>query len=213
MKRVNFNCKWRLAIGALISSLLTTYLLFLAALLSDRGKNDLLADPTAQLLPFRPRRLLTGSLELKETFFDLLPNGKEWRLTDSLSAQLQPQLLHHRSKRSLLELSRSAKPAKTAEELDCDQILSLIPKMNFLASGWTKAVYSVDYQGRKVAVKMVDTMGHDVDMCLSQQQSPKPQDCYQRAAGKIVKEIALLTHMRHPNVVKVRKISIFGPIG
>lgn len=82
----------------------------------------------------------------------------------------------------------------------CDDIAN-ITEREYLASGWTKAVYRGFYQGTPVAIKTVDPKGQDVSTCEESGRSHK--DCFIRAAKKIVKEIVLLQALADKNVLKV----------
>ncbi|KAL8580760.1 hypothetical protein ACOMHN_018432 [Nucella lapillus] len=84
--------------------------------------------------------------------------------------------------------------------LDCSDI-EAISHREYVASGWTKAVFRGMYGGRAVALKTVDVGGQDVTACTEGGQSL--QHCYHRAAQKIVKEIVLLQALAHHNVIQV----------
>lgn len=84
---------------------------------------------------------------------------------------------------------------------DCHRHSVNVSELEFLASGWTKAVYRGDLQG-PVAIKTVDTTGHDVTHCLHNTPFTS-QLCYAQASHKILKEILLLTGLSHPNIIKV----------
>ena len=78
----------------------------------------------------------------------------------------------------------------------------------FIASGWTKAVYRGRMNGQNVAIKTVDVSGHDVSMCRQQYDLTKEQ-CYNRAAQKILKEIVVLQGLKHPHIIEVRACFLF----
>ncbi|PVD25591.1 hypothetical protein C0Q70_13249 [Pomacea canaliculata] len=84
--------------------------------------------------------------------------------------------------------------------LDC-RTIDNIKDREYVASGWTKAVFSGVHAGRKVALKTVDIGGQDVMACMDGGGSL--QQCYHRAAQKIVKEIVLLQALAHDNVIQV----------
>lgn len=87
--------------------------------------------------------------------------------------------------------------------LDC-RTIDNIKHREYVASGWTKAVFSGVHAGRKVALKTVDIGGQDVMACMDGGGSL--QQCYHRAAQKIVKEIVLLQALAHDNVIQVRSV-------
>lgn len=80
--------------------------------------------------------------------------------------------------------------------------LANITVTQFVAAGWTKAVYKGKYQNEPVAIKQVDLYGHDMTACLKQPDVTF-WDCYRKSAAKILKEIVLLRELAHPNVLKV----------
>ncbi|XP_063235969.1 extracellular tyrosine-protein kinase PKDCC-like [Bacillus rossius redtenbacheri] len=88
-----------------------------------------------------------------------------------------------------------------AGELDC-AALQEARDLEFVAAGWTKAVYRARLRGRQVAVKTVNLNGHDIRECLKRAGATLPA-CYRRAAAKILKEIILLTELRHDHVIQV----------
>lgn len=87
--------------------------------------------------------------------------------------------------------------------LNCRDI-EAIEQKEYIASGWTKAVFRGVYGDRRVALKTVDIGGQDVTSCVDSGYSL--QHCYQRAAHKIVKEIVLLQALAHDNVIQVRNV-------
>ncbi|ESO92038.1 hypothetical protein LOTGIDRAFT_62659, partial [Lottia gigantea] len=84
--------------------------------------------------------------------------------------------------------------------LNCDDIDNITDK-EYIASGWTKAVYKGLYKGKPVAIKTVDIRGQDVGSCV--EAGGSVEDCYWRAAQKIVKEIVILQGIPHDNIIKV----------
>ena len=82
----------------------------------------------------------------------------------------------------------------------CDDMANITDR-EYLASGWTKAVYQGSYQGTPVAIKTVDPKGQDVSTC--EESGRGHRECYIRAAKKIVKEIVLLQALADKNVLKV----------
>ncbi len=84
----------------------------------------------------------------------------------------------------------------------CRDLQALWLQKEYIASGWTKAVYSTSLRGVPVALKTVDVTGHDMSKC-GQELALSPTLCYIRASQKILREILLLTALRHTNVVQV----------
>lgn len=215
-RTMTFPPIWRLTMGAAVCAGVVSYLLLLGALLSDRGKrgsstpDNLLLSPKKffsldqsddewKLSSSLLSSLNTDVLERKETLFRLV-DDKEWRISTIRK--------HKRHKRSIIN-DKNDKDTET--DFDCDQISKMIPSMNFLAAGWTKAVYKAKTTDNKtVAIKTVDLTGQDMSRCLDERRLDKSNSddvewCYQRAARKLIKEIAVLKLlMKHQNVIKVR---------
>lgn len=207
--------------GAAVCAGVVSYLLLLGALLSDRGKRSLTPDnllltPSKffsidqhsdsdewKLSSHLLYSLKTDALERKESLFTLV-NDKEWRIAAAT-----------RSKRKRRSISDKNDKELAESDLDCEAISKMVPSMNFLAAGWTKAVYKAKTgDNRTVAVKTVDLTGQDMSRCLEERRRQKTNGddvewCYQRAARKLIKEIAVLKLLlEHPNVVKVRFIRL-----
>lgn len=115
-------------------------------------------------------------------------------------------------KRTSFEESLQYNPSKVSKETDslipligCDD-LHKITDVNYIDSGWTKAVYKGHYDGRPVAIKTVDISGQEVTTCTEKGHSLV--ECYHRAAQKILKEIVLLQGIEHSNVIKVRIVEL-----
>ncbi|XP_071445355.1 extracellular tyrosine-protein kinase PKDCC-like [Hetaerina americana] len=85
--------------------------------------------------------------------------------------------------------------------LECSAVHSA-SDLEFVAGGWTKAVYRAKVWGRDVAIKTVNLNGHDVREC--QRVGGSLSACYRRAAAKILREMVLLGQLRHDNIVQVR---------
>ena len=102
-----------------------------------------------------------------------------------------------------LALGPDGLPSMADDLLDCDQIKN-ITDQKYIASGWTKAVFKGMYKGKPVAIKTVDAGGQDIKSCMEKIMSF--EECYQRAAHKIIKEILVLQALPHENVIKVRYI-------
>ncbi|KAK9508094.1 hypothetical protein O3M35_007831 [Rhynocoris fuscipes] len=81
--------------------------------------------------------------------------------------------------------------------------LEELTDLEWIASGWTKAVYKGRLRGREIAVKTVNLDGHDIETCLSRPERPSLARCYRRASAKILRELILLQELDHPNVIKV----------
>ncbi|XP_059475194.1 extracellular tyrosine-protein kinase PKDCC-like [Neocloeon triangulifer] len=90
--------------------------------------------------------------------------------------------------------------ALLSTEIDCESLKN-ITELQFLAGGWTKAVYKGRFLGTPVAVKTVNLDGHSLKEC--QDKGHNISHCYNRAAAKIVKEMLLLRELVHDNIVKV----------
>ena len=77
----------------------------------------------------------------------------------------------------------------------------------FLASGWTKAVFSGVQDGRDVAVKVVDNTGHDIQECRKKRGeydgASAAEKCRQSAERKLVKEAFVLRLLNSPHIVQV----------
>lgn len=89
---------------------------------------------------------------------------------------------------------------KSDQTLDCNDILSMTNR-RYIASGWTKAVYSGDFRNQSYAIKTVSPQGRDVSAC--QEKGNSFNVCYEKANRKIIKENSLLMLLSHPNIVKV----------
>lgn len=72
--------------------------------------------------------------------------------------------------------------------------------LEYLATGWTKSVYSVKLRNQSFAMKTVNPNGEDVSRCIA---SETMRDCYEKASSKLLKEVILSRELQHPNIVKV----------
>lgn len=88
-------------------------------------------------------------------------------------------------------------PYISQETIGCVSLRELT-NLEFIAAGWTKAVYKGHFKGHDVAVKTVNLNGRDIRQC-----DESMSVCYRRASAKILKEIILLTELAHSNVIKV----------
>ncbi|KAF4517346.1 hypothetical protein B566_EDAN011733 [Ephemera danica] len=85
--------------------------------------------------------------------------------------------------------------------LNCTSLRD-VAQLEFIASGWTKAVYRGKLAGnRDVAVKTVNLNGHELQVC--QARGETLPECYSRAAAKLMREMILLTELAHDNMIKV----------
>ncbi|CAH1406426.1 unnamed protein product [Nezara viridula] len=91
--------------------------------------------------------------------------------------------------------------------LNCTS-LEEVTDLEWVASGWTKAVYRGRLRGRDIAVKTVNLDGHDIESCLARPEAPSLARCYRRTSAKILRELILLQELDHPNVIKVRVLAL-----
>lgn len=100
-------------------------------------------------------------------------------------------------------------PVPSTGPVNCST-LHEVEDLEFVAAGWTKAVYRGVFRGREVAVKTVNLNGHDFRGC--QERMPPGQatlpTCYRRTAAKLLRELILLTQLAHGNIVKVNSFFI-----
>lgn len=101
-------------------------------------------------------------------------------------------------------------PVPSTGPVNCST-LHEVEDLEFVAAGWTKAVYRGVFRGREVAVKTVNLNGHDFRGC--QERMPPGQatlpTCYRRTAAKLLRELILLTQLAHGNIVKVQSLILF----
>ena len=101
----------------------------------------------------------------------------------------------------LLFVSDSELRAVLNKTSNCVKLQSLTNK-EYVASGWTKAVYKTNLEGHPVALKTIDLSGHDMTKC-GQLLTESHSFCYKKASQKILKELLLLRALKIPNVVQV----------
>ncbi|CAB3365049.1 Hypothetical predicted protein [Cloeon dipterum] len=94
-------------------------------------------------------------------------------------------------------------------EMDCNSLHN-VTDVKFLASGWTKAVFSGFYFGTPIAIKTVNPKGISLRECLDRGGQDKSV-CYQRSAAKIINETLLLRQLVHENIIKVLGSCIMPP--
>ena len=91
-------------------------------------------------------------------------------------------------------------PSNSNKMLNCRDIQSMT-NQRYLASGWTKSVFSADLRNNSYAVKTVYPEGKDVALCRETGYSF--EECLSRASRKVAKEIDLLQKLSHSNIIKV----------
>ena len=132
-------------------------------------------------------------------------NGDEERISStSFHPKSTKQSKHVETRRTAgrkISVSDSQLRAALNKTSDCVKLHSLTNK-EYIASGWTKAVYKTNMDGQPVALKKVDLSAHDMTEC-GQELSRVPPFCYKKASQKILKELLLLKALKIPNVVQV----------
>lgn len=93
-------------------------------------------------------------------------------------------------------------PVASAGSINCST-LNEVKDLEFVAAGWTKAVYRGVFRGEPVAIKTVNLNGHDFRLCQERQPQANLASCYRRTAAKLLKELILLTELAHENIIKV----------
>ncbi len=110
------------------------------------------------------------------------------------------------SRKSSLSVAVSDVRKLLVSTSQCSSIRN-ITRGAILGSGFTKIVRKGLMNGRvQVAIKTVDVTGNDVTNCFKKYGGVFTR-CYDKAAGKILKEIVLLRGLDHPNVVKVKEFA------
>ena len=84
--------------------------------------------------------------------------------------------------RKISSVSDSELRAALNKTSDCVKLQSLT-NQEYIASGWTKAVYKTNMEGHPVALKKVDLSGHDMAKC-GQQLTRTPSFCYKKSFAK-----------------------------
>lgn len=93
--------------------------------------------------------------------------------------------------------------ASITDAIGCDQ-LRYIKNVDFLGAGYTKTVVKgVLPKGFPVALKSVNEKGSDMQRCL--EDFKDLEGCRELVSYKLIKEILLLQHLRHPNIIEVGK--------
>ncbi|XP_054263418.1 extracellular tyrosine-protein kinase PKDCC-like [Macrosteles quadrilineatus] len=93
-------------------------------------------------------------------------------------------------------------PVPSSGPINCST-LHEVRDLEFVAAGWTKAVYKGVFRGSPVAVKTVNLNGHDFRQCQESKPQASLATCYRRTAAKLLKELILLTELQHQNVIKI----------
>ncbi|KAG8321786.1 hypothetical protein J6590_040045 [Homalodisca vitripennis] len=93
-------------------------------------------------------------------------------------------------------------PVTSPGPINCST-LNEVKDLEFIAAGWTKAVYKGMFRGEPVAIKTVNLNGHDFRQCQERQPQASLASCYRRTAAKLLKELILLTELSHENIIKV----------
>lgn len=93
-------------------------------------------------------------------------------------------------------------PVPSSGPVNCST-LHEVKDLEFVAAGWTKAVYKGVFRGTPIAIKTVNLNGHDMRQCQEMTQHSLPA-CYRRTAAKLLKELILLSELAHDNIIKVR---------
>ncbi|GIY75961.1 extracellular tyrosine-protein kinase PKDCC [Caerostris extrusa] len=110
---------------------------------------------------------------------------------------------HFTQKNGEWRLSVSSNLSKTDNfnELNCSS-LRKFEKVRFVAAGYTKSTYKVRLGNRTLSLKTVNVEGHDISFCLHQEDRYL-HDCFLLTASKLLREIAILRSIQHPNIVKI----------
>ncbi|XP_066535582.1 extracellular tyrosine-protein kinase PKDCC isoform X2 [Hoplias malabaricus] len=110
-------------------------------------------------------------------------------------------------RRRLMDVQRTREEEREPDRgsaprrLGCSSIDSL-SDVQFVGSGYTKAVYRAALNSSlAVALKSVHFSGHDMEECVRRYGSAR--DCYTLASVKLLKEMALMERLRHPNILKI----------
>ncbi|XP_066535581.1 extracellular tyrosine-protein kinase PKDCC isoform X1 [Hoplias malabaricus] len=110
-------------------------------------------------------------------------------------------------RRRLMDVQRTREEEREPDRgsaprrLGCSSIDSL-SDVQFVGSGYTKAVYRAALNSSlAVALKSVHFSGHDMEECVRRYGSAR--DCYTLASVKLLKEMALMERLRHPNILKL----------
>ncbi|KAL0267132.1 UNVERIFIED_CONTAM: hypothetical protein PYX00_009486 [Menopon gallinae] len=91
-------------------------------------------------------------------------------------------------------------PYKDSSKLFNCSVLNQVKKFKYLTSGWTKSVFSFNYNGQNFALKTVNLNGNDLKSCM---QTHSLKTCYEKASSKMYKEYILSRELSHSSIVKV----------
>ncbi len=194
--------------------------------LSSSGKVKMLNDIPALALPEALRGRLSSRVTPKEpNLRRLMENNIYGQKLFSDSSRVYQEHLQMDSVRRLRQKTLNGDGQPSAEGWKDHRVFSVsdsglravlnktsncavfesLERKEYIASGWTKAVYKAVIRRNPVALKTVDLSGHDMVKC-GQQLADSWADCYTSASQKILKELLLLRALSVPNVVKVSNV-------
>ncbi|XP_071810404.1 extracellular tyrosine-protein kinase PKDCC-like [Asterias amurensis] len=108
-------------------------------------------------------------------------------------------------------LDRPARVGSRAQLIRCRDINSIPDSQKeFVGSGFTKRVQKASLGGRYVALKTPLRDGPDMSECAKFGMGD--DECFRLANFKVLKEIALLQQLQHPNIIKVLGYCLPGKI-
>lgn len=175
----------------------------------------------------RRTQMMKKSLEVLLVQADMFRlSGDEWRLRDNIGylsdqdAKLRRlmddehvantkgnSIMQDRQTQTLRKTSQLDKHLVSSDpklDLRCAD-LAAITDLQLIGSGYTKAAYRGTYKNRPLVIKTVSLVGHDMLLC----EKRTLEECYVTAAGKILKEIALLRSLNHTNSLQVMYIKVY----
>lgn len=161
-------------------------------------QDENMVDPGGTII----HNIAVDSLESIDSSQESIHSRHKWRLLDSRQRKLMQKTSESvYNALDMIEGSPNQRSSSSIKHfLECADIPKITDRKH-IASGWTKAVYSGNFMGKKIAVKTVDPRGRDIATCLSRGESVS--QCYKNAARKIVREINILQTMKHDNFIKV----------